>query len=52
MLAANVLVLLQAGYFITVSPVLRLWLCFADEVKNFCLALFVELEQLLLAALC
>jgi len=42
-------VLLQVGYFITVSPVLQNG--FVDEVKNFCLVLFVGTELLLIVAL-
>jgi hypothetical protein len=47
-MAPNVRVLLQVGYFITVSPELQLG--FVDEIKNFCWALFVEPEQLLIVA--
>ena len=47
-MTANEQELLQVGYFITVSPQLRLG--FVDEVKNFCLALFVEPELQLIVA--
>jgi hypothetical protein len=47
--AANVQVLLQMWYLITVSPVPD-WLCFVDEFKNLCWALFIELELLLIVA--
>jgi hypothetical protein len=48
-MTANVQVLLQVGYFLTVSPELSLTL-FIDEVMNFCRALFFEPELLLIVA--
>jgi len=36
------------GEFYNVQPGAAAWLCFVDEVKNFCSALFVTLELLLI----
>jgi hypothetical protein len=43
-------VLLQVGYFITVSPVLQSgFVLLMKLIKNFCLTLFFEPELLLIA---
>ncbi|MGZ5219063.1 MAG: hypothetical protein ACXWWD_04165 [Chitinophagaceae bacterium] len=49
--AYYVQVLLQVEYFITVSPELQPGFFFVDEVNNFCRALFVGSEPMLIVAL-
>ena len=48
-IAANEQVLLQVGYLKIVPPGTAARFCFKFEVKNFCLALFVEPKLLLIA---
>ncbi|MEP6514246.1 MAG: hypothetical protein ABJA79_10270 [Parafilimonas sp.] len=50
-LFSNFQVLLQVGYFITSRPELQPGFVLKDEVKNFCLAIFVK-PKLLLIAIC